>query len=159
MLKYAYCKELFAEVPDEITLGISISGCTIHCPACHSKELWKDEGIILGLTELQYLMNKHKGITCLCLLGGEHDIDGLKELFIYARQYVKTAWYCGLDKIPQNKIDILNYLDFCKLGGYNHRFGGLSSPNTNQRMYKILHPDNGTFLYEDITALFTKKQT
>lgn len=26
MLKYLYCKEVFAEVPEEITLGISISG-------------------------------------------------------------------------------------------------------------------------------------
>ena len=30
MLKYAYTKIVFSEIPDEVTLGISLTGCTIH---------------------------------------------------------------------------------------------------------------------------------
>lgn len=79
MLKYAYTKVVFSEIPDEITLGISLTGCTIHCPYCHSKELWEDTGTSLTIEELDRLLDKNKGITCLLLLGGEHDIDSLTE--------------------------------------------------------------------------------
>ena len=65
MLKYLYCKEVFKEVPDEITLGISISGCKIRCKNCHSKELWEDKGTVLTVEELDNLVNSHNGITCV----------------------------------------------------------------------------------------------
>ena len=146
MLKYLYYKEIFNEVPDEITLGISISGCQIRCKGCHSRELWEDKGIILGMTEFQWLLNQHTGITCVCLFGGEHDIDSLIELFMYAHKRVKTAWYCGLDAIPKNKKGIIDYLDYLKLGHYDMELGGLESSNTNQRLYKV---NNGKL--EDIT--------
>lgn len=136
MLKYLYCKEVFREIPNEIALGISISGCKIHCPDCNQKELWEDKGTPLTPECLDNLLNKHKGITCLLLLGGESDIDALTELFMYARKKVKTAWYCGLDNIPKNKKGILQYLDFIKIGGYNPDLGGLDSPTTNQRLFE-----------------------
>ena len=65
------------------------------------------------------MIKSHKGITCILLLGGEHDIDSLIELFMRARRYVKTAWYCGLDRIPKDKIGILQYLDYVKVGHYD----------------------------------------
>lgn len=146
MLKYLYVKEIFKEIPSEITLGISISGCQIRCVGCHSRELWEDKGIILGMTEFQWLLNQHTGITCVCLFGGEHDIDSLIELFMYAHKRVKTAWYCGLDRIPDNKKGILQYLDYLKLGHYDQELGGLDSLTTNQKLYLV---NNGKL--EDIT--------
>ena len=157
MLKYLYSKEVFAEIPSEITLGVSISGCTIHCIGCHSRELWEDKGTLLTIEELQRLLDKHKGITCLLLLGGEHDIDSLVELFQYAYRKVKTAWYCGLDLIPKDKQDILQYLDFVKTGHYDQELGGLDSPSTNQRFYKIEHQGNGDYYQHDITFKFNKQ--
>ena len=154
MLKYLYCKEVFAEVPGEIALGISISGCLIHCNGCHSRELWEDKGTPLTVEELQRLLGAHKGITCLCILGGEHDIDSLIELFMYAHKRIKTAWYCGLDMIPEDKLGIMQYLDFIKLGHYDHELGGLDSSTTNQRFYKV----NGKELV-DITNKFWKHET
>ena len=153
MLKYLYCKEVFAEVPREIALGISISGCLIHCNGCHSRELWEDKGTPLTVEELQRLLDAHKGITCLCILGGEHDIDSLIELFMYAHKRIKTAWYCGLDMIPEDKLGIMQYLDFIKLGHYDHELGGLDSSTTNQRFYKV----NGKELV-DITNKFWKHE-
>ena len=157
MLKYLYTKEVFAEVPGEISLGISISGCTQHCYGCHSRELWEDKGIPLTIEELQELLYKHKGVTTLLLLGGEHDIDSLIELFQYAYQKVKTAWYCGLDLIPKDKLGILQYLDFLKTGHYDQELGGLASPTTNQRFYKIEHLGNGEYNKIDLTYKFNKK--
>lgn len=161
MLKYAYCKELFTEVPSEITLGISITGCTIRCVGCHSRELWEDKGDILDVEALCGLLNLHPGITCLCLFGGEHDIDNLTKLFMYAHQRIKTAWYCGLDMVPKDKRGILDYLDFIKLGHYDMDLGGLDSPTTNQRLYQFDHHfDDVTILgagWRDITYKFTTK--
>lgn len=157
MLKYLYCKEIFAEVPSEITLGVSISGCQIRCPGCHSRELWEDKGILLTIEELQNLLDKHKGITTLLLLGGEHDIDTLTELFQYAYKKVKTAWYCGLDMIPKDKLGIMQYLDYLKLGHYDHELGGLDSSTTNQRFYQIEHQGDGSYYEHDITFKFQKQ--
>jgi anaerobic ribonucleoside-triphosphate reductase activating protein len=158
MLKYIYCKEVFQEVPNEIALGISISGCQIRCRGCHSRELWIDNGIPLTEKELDILLRNHRGITCLLLMGGEHDIDSLIKLFMYAHKKIKTAWYCGLDMIPKDKIGILQYLDFVKIGHYDQELGGLDSPTTNQRLYKIEHQGDGTYWETDITSLLQKKE-
>lgn len=154
MLKYLYSKEVFREIPEEITLGISISGCKIHCPECHSKELWEDKGTILDLQQVDILLQQHKGITCICLFGGEHDIDSLIEIFMYLHKKIKTAWYCGLDNIPKDKMGITQYLDYLKLGHYDHKLGGLDSPTTNQRLYKLKHLGNGTYWETNITDCF-----
>ena len=147
MLKYLYYKEIFKEVPNEITLGISISGCQIRCPGCHSRELWEDKGTTLTPQSLEVLLQEHKGITCLCLFGGEHDIETLIELFKYAHTKVKTAWYAGLDLLPKN------HLDYLKLGHFDIELGGLNSPTTNQKLYKIEHQGDGNYYQTDITHL------
>ena len=43
-MKYLYLKEVFSEVPGEITLALSISNCQIKCNGCNQKELWNDIG-------------------------------------------------------------------------------------------------------------------
>ena len=154
MLKYLHVKEVFAEIPGEISLAVAITGCTIRCPGCHSRELWEDKGKELTVGELGRLLNKHKGISCVCLFGGEHDIDTLTNLFMYAFHRVKTAWYCGLDMIPKDKKGIIQYLDYLKLGHYNQELGGLDSPTTNQHFYKIEHQGNGDYYEHDITFKF-----
>lgn len=157
MLKYLYYKEIFAEVPGEITLGISLTGCTIHCPDCHSKELWEDIGTPLTIEELDRLLDENKGITCLLLLGGEHDIDSLTELFQHSFEIIKTAWYCGLDKVPRDKQGILQYLDYLKIGHYDKELGGLNNPNTNQRLYLLEHQGDEYVKKIDITKQLQTK--
>ena len=157
MLKYLFVQELFREIPEEITLGISISGCQIHCVGCHSRELWEDRGRALNIESLHSLIDSHQGITCLLLLGGEHDIDSLIELFMHAHKRIKTAWYCGLDMVPKDKIGIYQYLDWIKLGHFDMELGGLTSPTTNQKLYKIEHLSNGDYKKIDITNLLQKQ--
>lgn len=156
MLKYLYTKEVFLEVPSEISLGVSLTGCTIHCYGCHSRELWEDKGIPLTIEEVQRLLDGNKGITCLCLFGGEHDIDSLIELFMFAHKRVKTAWYSGLDMVPKDKLGIIQYLDYLKLGRFDLELGGLASPTTNQRFYQIEHQGDGSYYEHDITFKFQK---
>mgnify|MGYP003521474780 FL=1 len=67
MLKYLYNQVVFSEIPQQIALGISISGCTIHCNGCHSRELWEDKGTQLTIKGLENLIISNEGITCLLL--------------------------------------------------------------------------------------------
>lgn len=157
MLKYLYCKEVFQEIPGEISLGISISGCTIHCKGCHSRELWEDKGTPLTPQCLEHLLKEHQGITCLLLLGGEHDIDALTEIFQYAHKRIKTAWYCGLDMLPKKHRGVTDYLDWIKLGHYDMELGGLDYPTTNQKLYRLEDRGNDYKHWENITYLFWKK--
>lgn len=158
MLKYKYASVVFSEIPSEITLAISITGCTIRCNGCHSRELWEDTGTPLTGQELDRLLDENKGVTTVLLLGGEHDIDYLAKLFfwIYSKGIAqpKTAWYCGLDFISKDKEYILQYLDYLKLGHYDPELGGLDSPTTNQRLYSIEHQGDGNYWTNDITYKF-----
>ena len=58
MLKYLNAPVTFAEIPDEITLCINITGCTLHCKGCHSPFLWEDAGEFLTIEMLDYLICK-----------------------------------------------------------------------------------------------------
>ena len=157
MLKYSKTDIVFQEIPDETSLAIAISGCRIHCKGCHSRDLWEDKGEILDVETLCGLLNKNKGITCLLLMGGEHDINALTELFMYAYKRVKTAWYCGLDLVPKDKLGIVQYLNYLKLGHFDIELGGLDSPTTNQRFYEIEHQGDGNFWRHDMTFMFQKQ--
>jgi anaerobic ribonucleoside-triphosphate reductase activating protein len=157
MLKYLNYDIVFQEVPFEMSLAVSISGCIQHCYGCHSRELWEDKGDELSIFAIEQLLKKEDGVTCLLLMGGEHDIDTLVEIFMHFHRKIKTAWYCGLDMIPKDKLGIVQYLDFLKVGHFDMELGGLDSPTTNQRLYKIEHQGDGNYYQTDITHLMQRK--
>lgn len=138
MLKYLDTKVTFAEVPDEVTLCINITGCKNNCKGCHSPYLAEDVGKVLTLDVLEYLIKKNQGITCVSFMGGDNDtvrIDGLAEFVRKCFPSLKVAWYSGRDELSEH-IYISNF-DYIKLGHYDEECGPLNNPNTNQRMYKI----------------------
>lgn len=157
MLKYLYKAVVFSEIPSEISLGVSLSGCTIHCDGCHSPELWQDKGTPLTIEEVDKLLDKNKGVTTLLLMGGEHDIDSLTHIFQHTYNKIKNAWYCGLDDIPEDKRGILQYLDYLKIGSYKKELGGLSNPNTNQRLYCLEHQGPNIY-FNNISNLLIHNQ-
>lgn len=138
MLKYLDTKVTFAEVPDEITLCINITGCKNNCKGCHSSYLAEDIGKVLTLDVLEHLIRKNQGITCVSFMGGDSDtvrVDGLAEFVRKCFPSLKVAWYSGRDELSEH-IDI-SHFDIVKLGHYDEEYGPLNNPNTNQRMYKI----------------------
>lgn len=156
-MKYVEARVTFAEVPDEISLCISISGCKIHCPGCHSKYLWQDTGKDLTPEELDRLLDENKGITCVCLMGGEE--SEILDLLYRSRKAWKyrRAWYTGNSETPS--LDLLMYLDYLKLGPYVESAGPLTSRTTNQVFYRVGHlhtPEAGgpAATLEDITSRF-----
>lgn len=172
-LRYANTQVVFTEVPNEISLAINITGCTIHCKGCHSQWLWSNRGKELTKEELTNLIEKNKGITTVLFMGGDNFIKQLTKLAIdikYHYPNLKIAWYSGrrnLGNFGNSEMkELETYLDYVKIGPYIKQLGGLDSPSTNQRFYKIDrvpavegHPELGTKLeFVDQTYLFQSKK-
>ena len=156
MLKYKEVLIGFREVPDELSLCINISGCQIQCPDCHSKWLWENTGKDLTVSELHKLIEQNKGISCVCLMGGDHEPEYIEALARAIKAYnngeLKVCWYSGKTELP--KVDLCTF-DFIKIGPYIKEFGGLDSKNTNQQFFKV-YKLNGLCELVDITSKFQK---
>lgn len=152
MLRYTDYDIVFQEVPDEITLAINISNCPNRCKGCHSPYLLKDIGEPLTEDSLTVLLRKYgKAITCVCFMGGDASPADIEQLAEYLHRQtvapVKVGWYSGKSELSP-AID-LDFFEYIKLGPYIEHLGGLKSPATNQRFYRI---ENGVM--KDITYRF-----
>lgn len=157
MLKYLYTKIVFSEVPDEISLGISISNCQIRCNGCNQKNLWRDIGTVLCPSVLNTLISNNSGISCVLFLGsGKKEYKELNKLAnIVKERGLKVAIYLGEDKIPED-LD-MSLIDYIKIGHWDESKGGLDSPTTNQRMYFLEHQSDGTYWETCINYKFLKQ--
>lgn len=152
MIKYVDTLIGFAEIPNEISLCINISNCPCHCEGCHSSYLAQDIGEPLDLQHLTNLIDTNKGITCVCIMGGDANPSEVDDIAQDIKEYypeLKVGWYSGRQELS-NDIDLFNF-DYIKLGPYKEEFGSLNSRTTNQRLYQI---KNHKML--DITSRFWK---
>ena len=160
MLKYVDTKVVFAEIPDEITLAIDISNCPCHCEGCHSSYLADDIGEPLDLQHLTDLIDSNRGISCVCIMGGDANPSEVDDIAQDIKEYypeLKIAWYSGRQELSKG-INLENF-DYIKLGPYRKDLGPLNSPTTNQRFYKIIHTSVPSTLLVDQTYLFWKKDS
>ena len=154
-LKYIGYAVVFAEVPDEVSLAINISGCRRRCAGCHSQYLWEYSGDYVS-DDLDSLINKYDGmITCVCFMGGEQNMNELCELLEKVKaQGLKTCVYSGSDDIDEFAKCLDNdLLDYLKIGSYDDRLGGLDKETTNQKMFAV---DSGGVL-RNITYKMRRK--
>ena len=157
-MKVASFEIVFQEVPNEVSLALNISGCPNRCKGCHSPHLWEDTGEELTTDLLDGLLERYGvGITCVCFMGGDQDPAYVAELAAFVRaRGCKTAWYSGREcnlAAGENPFNFqLSTFNFIKTGPYIESLGGLKSPTTNQRFYR-LDGDN----WIDETYLFAKK--
>ena len=149
-MKFVSYNIVFQEIPDETTLAINISHCPNRCEGCHSPHLQEDTGEELTENVLSDLLTVYgDAVTCVCFMGGDRSPKNVFRLAKYARQFQKkTAWYSGNYKLYKNAQQ---YFDYIKSGAYMKDLGGLHSPITNQRFYRI---ENTTVI--DITDKFYK---
>ncbi|MBP7950356.1 MAG: 4Fe-4S cluster-binding domain-containing protein [Verrucomicrobiales bacterium] len=125
------------EVPDEIALVYTISGCPLRCPGCHSADLRDPRlGQVLDAATLHATLVRYRGLaSCVCFLGGEWNPSALIELLVLARgQGFTTCLYTGLNEVSDA---IAAHLDYVKLGPFVASRGGLDSPETNQRFLDL----------------------
>jgi anaerobic ribonucleoside-triphosphate reductase activating protein len=137
MVKYYNAMVVFEEIPDEITLAINITNCPCHCDGCHSKFLWEDIGTPLTSDELDLLIEKNEGITCVCFMGGDAKPDIICTMaeYVHEVKHLKVGWYSGMDSFYKD-IDF-KWFDYIKIGHYDAKMGGLDKKTTNQHLYKI----------------------
>jgi len=128
---------VFQEVPGEISLCFSISGCSLQCNGCHSPYLWK-EGFGTQLSEKYYneILKKYKNYaTCVLFMGGEWHKEALiLKLKSAIEKGYKTCLYTGENNISDN---ILNNLTWIKTGKWEQALGGLSCLTTNQKFIEV----------------------
>lgn len=156
MLKYVDAKVVFAEIPDEITLAINISNCPCHCEGCHSPYLAEDIGEPLDLQHLTDLIDKNKGITCVCIMGGDANPSEVDDVAQDIKEYypeLKVGWYSGRQELSK-EVDLHNF-NYVKLGPYIKDKGPLNCRTTNQVLLEIEVVQNKVFK-KDITAKFWK---
>lgn len=156
MLKYVNHDIVFQEFPDEVTLAINLSRCPCACPGCHSTYLWGDNGEELTDERFLSLIEQYgHDITCVALMGGDNDPKRVLDLLSALRAshpYLHTGWYSGRDELP-DAFDPLRAPTYVKLGPWRADCGPLSSPTTNQRMFR--YDADGS--RRDITARFRQK--
>ena len=155
MLKFYNYDIVFQEIPDEVTLAVNITHCPIHCPQCHSKFLWEDAGEPFNEESAAIMIEEYKdAITCVSFMGGDNEpaeVNRLAEWMKKTYPSLKVAWYSGRQEVSP-EVDA-GHFDYIKLGPYIEERGGLKSPTTNQRLYKILE----TGEWEDITPRFRER--
>lgn len=155
MLKFYNYDIVFQEIPDEVTLAVNITHCPIHCPQCHSKFLWEDMGEPFNEESAAIMIGEYKdAITCLSFMGGDNEPQEVNRLAAWIKQTypsLKVAWYSGRHNLS-SEVDI-SHFDYIKLGPYIGEKGGLKSPSTNQRLYKI----SPTGEWDDITFRFRER--
>lgn len=140
MLRYVDYDIVFQEIPDEVTLAINLSNCPNKCKGCHSPHLLDDIGEPLTEESLSWLLQKYgMAVTCVCFMGGDAEPLEVERLagFLHRQSVasVKVGWYSGKSELPVGFV-IQNF-EYIKLGPYVERLGGLKSPDTNQRLYRI----------------------
>ncbi len=129
----------FNEIPSEISLVFTITGCGGPCKGCHSPFLHNPKnGHYLSFDYFKELLAKYQGqITTVLFLGGEWYLDQLNEMLKEAkRRKIKTALYSSKQykDIPRKLKMNLTYL---KVGPYIAGLGGLESVITNQKLYQL----------------------
>lgn len=127
----------FQEVPDEISLAITVTGCPWRCHGCHSESSWSGEvGTPLTIDWFVSQLDKYDGlISCVLFLGGEWASKSLIACLKQARQRgLKTCLYTGASKVSAS---LMGQLDFLKTGRWEEDKGGLDSATTNQQFIDL----------------------
>lgn len=148
---------VFQEVPNEISLCFSITGCKVGCKGCHSTELWQeDNGVSLTNKNFTQWLKKYQGlISCVVFFGGEWQANALIEKLIIAKNHgLKTCLYSGEKHID---INISQHLNFLKTGAWHETLGGLDSPTTNQVFRNVISGERLNHLFNKAINVNTFK--
>jgi len=148
---------VFQEVPNEISLCFSITGCKVGCKGCHSTELWDDNyGIELNKNNFITWLKKYRGlISCVVFFGGEWQPQALIEKLIIAKNFgLKTCLYSGRESGQKHiDINISRHLTYLKTGAWREDLGGLDSLSTNQIFRNVNTGEKLNYLFTNKTLL------
>lgn len=136
-MNYAEIDIVLQEVPGEISICFSITGCKIKCKGCHSPYLWSEQyGKELTKKLFVSTLIKYKNFaSCVLFMGGEWCKDELLELLkISKKMGYKTCLYSGEESVCKSLKEQLTWL---KIGPWITEKGGLCSSTTNQQFIEV----------------------
>ena len=123
---------VWQEVPGEVSLAFTISGCPLACPGCHSASSWSAvAGQPLTVEYLYARLQQYQGLlTCVLFMGGEWLPDELLPLLQQVRAAgLHACLYTGLEQVPE---PLVPWLTYAKTGPWRRELGGLEASGTNQ---------------------------
>ena len=138
---------VFQEIPDEISLAFSITGCGKHCVGCHTPILQNaKKGDLFTIETLKEYLDYYEGfLSTVLFFGGDLFVDELVPMLEYVHERkLKTALYTGFTEVDTS---IKKNLDYLKIGAYDATAGALASPTTNQIMYNLITNENITYKF------------
>ena len=125
------------EVPGEVAICFTITGCNLRCEGCHSPFLWKkNSGIKLTKEKYIEVLKQYQGFaSCVLFMGGEwHQSELIENLKTAVLMGYSTCLYTGLEEVdPQ----ISSQLTWLKTGAWIIGRGGLENQYTNQVFKEI----------------------
>lgn len=136
-MNYANLCIVLQEVPGEISICFSITGCELMCNNCHSSYLWKKEnGTPLTLQKYKEILTEYNYLaSCVLFMGGEWYEKELEKFLIVAEEFkYKTCLYTGETTISNR---LLKHLTWVKTGPWIEKLGGLDSKTTNQKFIEV----------------------
>lgn len=164
----------FSEIPDHTAYYFEIGSCTKFCPCCHSPHL---RGYMTPNTPLLAMETKaenaaEQGADALLLMGGTtnrlHESD-IIQILRRLSVILPVCLYSGSDDAERDRdLAERGNATWLKTGSYKAELGGLASPTTNQRFYRIDYryakDHSGVYtgteaVFQDLTHLFQKGAT
>ena len=128
----------FQEVPNHLSLCISVKGCPLNCKGCS----WTgfENALNFSTDDLKHLLDRYgKYLSCVCFLGGEWETDLPEFLKVVKAYNLKTCLYTGLLEVDEK---IRSQLDYLKTGPYIESLGGLQKKTTNQIFIDVKTGEN-----------------
>ena len=143
MLRYLNYQILPNEIPNELSLGISILGCPQHCKGCHSPQVWdvnsKGLGKYLDRNSWHAFKTLQNGFSCVLFMGGDWNPYDLNKSILEASTALEMpcALYSGQEyEALRDSLD-LRLFKYLKWGAYREDLGGLQSRTTNQQIWRL----------------------
>jgi anaerobic ribonucleoside-triphosphate reductase activating protein len=146
-LRFVAEQVVWQEVPGEVSLAFTVSGCPLRCKGCHSSAARNPSaGQLLTTRYFLARVKQYQGlISCVLFLGGEWQPAELAELLrIACEQGLKTCLYTGFERVAPS---LLPYITYLKTGPWIAELGGLDSPSTNQRFINVRTQENLNYTF------------
>lgn len=137
MMRYSDIQVVLQEVPGEVSICFTITGCALNCEGCHSPYLWKKgSGELLSKEKYHQVLKQYQGFaSCVLFMGGEwHQNELVDNLKSAQEMGYSTCLYTGLDNVD---TQISSNLTWLKTGAWKSNLGGLESESTNQKFIEL----------------------
>lgn len=134
----------FNELPDKMAYAIELGACKRHCVGCHSPELQEEDAPLTSLLDILEEAQDaiDAGANAIVVMGGTNNKHITEESLIALLQDLSdiapVGIYSGSEDEERDKMIALEgHCTWLKTGPYMDTLGGLESPRTNQRFYRI----------------------